>query len=233
MVEKYGFIYIWFDKKHKRFYIGSHWGTEDDGYICSSRWMRKSFRRRPEDFKRRILTNNINDRKEVLIIENKWLKLIKNDELGVKYYNLQNKDFNHWSSDPDKLLTISEKLSKANKGVSRNKGRKLSEETKQKIRESLKGRKLSEETLAKRNGHKKSEETKQKMREAHKRENLSEETLLKMSQASSGRKLSDEHKTILIESRIGSKHSDESKNKMSDALKGKIPWNKGLKVKIA
>jgi hypothetical protein len=54
-----------------------------------------------------------------------------------------------------------------------------------------------------------------------------------MSQASSGRKLSDEHKTILIESRIGSKHSDESKNKMSDALKGKIPWNKGLKVKIA
>lgn len=20
-----GFVYIWFDKKHKRFYIGSHW----------------------------------------------------------------------------------------------------------------------------------------------------------------------------------------------------------------
>lgn len=28
--EKYGFVYIWFDKKHKRFYIGCRWGTEND-----------------------------------------------------------------------------------------------------------------------------------------------------------------------------------------------------------
>ena len=29
-MEKHGFVYIWFDRKHRRFYIGSHWGTEDD-----------------------------------------------------------------------------------------------------------------------------------------------------------------------------------------------------------
>ena len=25
MSEKYGFVYIWHDRKHKRYYIGSHW----------------------------------------------------------------------------------------------------------------------------------------------------------------------------------------------------------------
>jgi hypothetical protein len=194
--------------------------------------MRDAYRRRPHDFKRRIITKIYSSRQELLKIENQYLSLIKDGELGKKYYNLTKYMNGHWSSDPDKLLTVGEKISIKTKGVSRNKGKIVSEETKQKIRESLKGRKLSEETLAKRNGQKKSEKTKQKMRKAHKRENLSEETLLKMSQASSGRKLSDEHKTILIESRIGSKHSEESKQKMSDALKGKIPWNKGLKVKI-
>lgn len=56
MTEKYGFVYLWHNKKHKRFYIGSHWGTEDDGYLCSSNWMRKSYYRNPQDFKRRILS---------------------------------------------------------------------------------------------------------------------------------------------------------------------------------
>ena len=35
---KYGFVYIWYDRKHHRYYIGCHWGTIDDGYICSSNW---------------------------------------------------------------------------------------------------------------------------------------------------------------------------------------------------
>lgn len=40
-MSKYGFVYIWFDRKHHRFYIGCHWGHEEDGYICSSNWMRE------------------------------------------------------------------------------------------------------------------------------------------------------------------------------------------------
>ena len=40
-MEKYGFVYIWYDRKHKRYYIGCRWGTENDGYICSSSWMKK------------------------------------------------------------------------------------------------------------------------------------------------------------------------------------------------
>ena len=41
MQEKYGFIYIWYDRKHQRYYLGRHWGTENDGYICSSNKMRE------------------------------------------------------------------------------------------------------------------------------------------------------------------------------------------------
>lgn len=110
-MEKYGFIYIWRDKKHNRYYLGSHWGSEDDGYICSSAWMKNSFKRRPDDFKRRILSRIYTDKRNLLELENKWLKLIKDEELKVKYYNLRNKDFNHWSIDQDLSLSIKEKIS--------------------------------------------------------------------------------------------------------------------------
>ena len=54
-MEKYGFVYIWRDRKHKRYYVGSHWGTETDQYICSSSWMKNAYKRRPQDFKRRVV----------------------------------------------------------------------------------------------------------------------------------------------------------------------------------
>lgn len=86
MKNKYGFVYIWRDKKYKRFYIGCHWGTEDDGYICSSSWMYNSFKRRREDFKRRIL-KRFYIKKEMYDEEYRILNLIKEEELGIKYYN--------------------------------------------------------------------------------------------------------------------------------------------------
>jgi hypothetical protein len=52
---KYGFVYLWFDRKHKRYYVGAHWGKEDDGYICSSNWMRDAYKKRSQDFLREIL----------------------------------------------------------------------------------------------------------------------------------------------------------------------------------
>jgi hypothetical protein len=26
---EYGIVYLWYDIKHQRFYLGSHWGTEN------------------------------------------------------------------------------------------------------------------------------------------------------------------------------------------------------------
>jgi hypothetical protein len=95
-MEKYGFVYIWRDRKHKRFYIGSHWGTETDGYICSSRWMRKAYRRRPDDFKRRVVSRIYSDRVTLFLEEERWIGMIQKEEIGKRYYNLKFGSQNHW-----------------------------------------------------------------------------------------------------------------------------------------
>lgn len=107
-MQKYGFVYIWRDRKHKRYYIGCHWGTEDDGYICSSRWMRNSYKRRPKDFTRKIISR-VSDRVDLLDEEYKWLNKISPDELGKRYYNLRNAHSRHWSTDTKKRDSISDK----------------------------------------------------------------------------------------------------------------------------
>jgi len=114
-MEKYGFVYIWRDRKHNKYYIGCHWGTEDDGYISSCKWMNRAYKRRPEDFKRRILKKIYTSREDLLNEEYYWLRFIDDGELKVKYYNTINKKFNHWSvSERDSVRkTISEKTKEA------------------------------------------------------------------------------------------------------------------------
>jgi hypothetical protein len=93
------------------YYVGCHWGTIDDGYICSSNRMRDAYRRRPEDFKRRILKRYIN-RDKILKEEYEWLSLIQDEELGKKYYNLSKRHFGHWSANSESYITTTEKISK-------------------------------------------------------------------------------------------------------------------------
>lgn len=110
-MEKYGFVYIWYDRKHKRYYVGSHWGTETDGYVCSSPWMKQAYKHRPYDFKRRIIKRVYNNRKELIEEEFRYLSMIKNDEIKIRYYNLNIKSTGHWSTYPETAKTISEKIS--------------------------------------------------------------------------------------------------------------------------
>jgi hypothetical protein len=132
-MEKYGFIYLWYDKKHKRYYIGSHWGTEDDGYISSSTWMKNAYKRRPHDFKRRILKTNVS-RETLLDEEYNWLSKIKEKELGKKYYNLNIRNQKQWWSTEEGRKNVGQKLSVANKG------KKRTDEFKKKISDITKGR---------------------------------------------------------------------------------------------
>jgi hypothetical protein len=110
-MEKHGFVYIWYDRKHRRYYVGCHWGKEDDGYICSSPWMKQAYKHRPYDFKRRILKTNIDNRIDMFVEEQKWLDLIKPEEIRVRYYNLNIKNNEIWSKYDEKIKTISEKIS--------------------------------------------------------------------------------------------------------------------------
>jgi hypothetical protein len=191
-IEKYGFVYIWFDKKYKRYYIGCRWGTETDGYICSSNWMKISHKRRPEDFKRRILKTDIQNRKELLAEEYKFLQMIKKEELGKKYYNLHNHHFNHWSSDPEKIQNIKEKR----------KLYKPTPETLEKMRQANIGKKYSDE-VNKKKGSPQSEESRRKCSERSKGNKHREGTKLSPDHIEAIRK--SQMKSYIITKKDGSK----------------------------
>jgi hypothetical protein len=207
-MEKYGFIYIWYDSRRKMYYIGSHYGTKDDGYICSSNRMRDAYRRRPQDFRRRILKINIL-RNELLDEEYKWLQLIPDDELGKKYYNLRKHKWGHWSTDENKRLTVGEKISaspnRAKNISNANKGRFVTEETKHKLREITK---------------KQFENFEMKQMLSNKSKQLWQDPEYKKKQEESRKKPG-------FYKGFRKKHTEETKQKMSENRKGRIPWNKG------
>ena len=200
--EKYGFVYIWYDTanskqngpdKIKRFYIGCHWGTDFDGYICSSTWMRDAYHRRPEDFKRRLLKTNITTKEETINEEYKWLSLIRPEELGKRYYNLRNKKCGNFGGGE--------------------KGRIVTEETRRKQSEAKKGQppwnKGKPHSEEHRNNLKKNEKEKQEISERmmdNKRwlgKNHKQEAKDKVSAARKGKPLSPDHCNKLSESHKG------------------------------
>ena len=118
MQEKHGFVYIWFDRKYKRYYVGCRWGRENDGYVCSSRWMKQSYGHRPQDFKRKILKTGIQSRKELYEEEQRYLNMIKPEEVKVRYYNLNITNNEVWHKYDEHVKTVGQKVSAAKKGKS-------------------------------------------------------------------------------------------------------------------
>lgn len=155
-MKKYGFIYIWFDKKYKRYYVGRHWGTIDDGYVCSSRMMRQSYNRRKEDFKRRIVSRVYTSNHDLVLEEQRWLDMIKPEEIGLRYYNKTLRSdspstfgYKHREETKKKISDsrIGQKPSEYNK-IKRLEaclGRKQSTEEKEKRASKLRGLKRTEE----------------------------------------------------------------------------------------
>lgn len=97
-----------------------------------------------------------------------------------------------------------------------NTGRVVSEEEKQKKREKLTGRVFSEET-------------KIKMQKSNR--SSTDTTRKKISVANTGRELTEAHRQKLSDAARARKRmsmSAETKEKISSAMKGRVPWNKGL-----
>lgn len=130
-MQKYGFIYLWFDKKHKKFYVGRHWGTETDGYVCSSNNMRMNFKNRPDDFKRRVVKRIYTTQEDLVLEEQRWLDMLCPDECGKKYYN---KSLKATTPSTRGYKHTQETIEKIRKG---NIGKVVSEEAKDKIREAI------------------------------------------------------------------------------------------------
>jgi group I intron endonuclease len=91
-------------------------------------------------------------------------------------------------------------------------GKPVSEETRRKIGEKSKGRKHSEES-------------RQKMRDSHRINKCnigrkhSQESIAKMRKAKQGKVFTLEHRRKIAESQIGRKHSEETRSKMSESQK--------------
>lgn len=94
--------------------------------------------------------------------------------------------------------------------------RKLSEETRRKISETIKKRWTDQEY-------------RRKMVEPRKGKTFSEEHRMKLSLAMKGIAKTEEHKRKLSLALKGRPKSEETKKKIGEASKGRIPWNKGKK----
>ena len=82
------FVYIWFDKIRKMYYVGQHTGSINDSYTCSSRWLAGEIRFRPGDFRRRII-KFFTSKNEAQKYESYLLSLIPSKEFGRRYYNIK------------------------------------------------------------------------------------------------------------------------------------------------
>lgn len=94
-----GFVYIWYDTKRRWFYIGSHSGNINDGYVCSNTRLKNAYKKRPTTFRRRILEYVATDDRQLLLsAEQRWLDKISDNELmtgknkvanTIRYYNVK------------------------------------------------------------------------------------------------------------------------------------------------
>lgn len=97
----------------------------------------------------------------------------------------------------------------------------LTEEHKRKISEGNKGKVISEETRQKRIGHIVSESTRKKISEKKMGHIVDESTRKKISEKNKGRLVGEKHPMY------GKHHTEDAKRRNSEAHKGKTPWNKG------
>jgi len=165
MTEKYGFVYVWYDRQRKRYYVGSHWGNENDRYVCSSTWMKHVYKKNPMLFKRRVVKRIYTSRADLLVEEQRWLDMIKDHELAtfnttleqrqtVRYYNFTKSVKDPWHTYEIKRLEVGQKISASKTGKNTGKrdpsvgakisaakrGKALTEEHKQALRNAKAGR---------------------------------------------------------------------------------------------
>ena len=124
-----GFVYRWYDASNGKFYIGSHKGTPDDGYLGGGVLFRRAYAKRPESFTREIMYKGVNYREyEQTILD--YDDAANND----MFYNLVN---HAWGGSPKgiaKKESTKKKMSQAAKGVSK------SESHRKAVSDSLKGK---------------------------------------------------------------------------------------------
>jgi group I intron endonuclease len=220
MNDTYGYLYETINLKNGKTYIGQHKSENwDNNYFGSGVYLNRAIKKYGiENFECNLLV---------------WAHS-KNElnQLEIKYIDYYKPEYN-----------IAKGGNGGNLGEEVNKklrGRKLSEETKRKIREANKGktpwnkgRALSEECKRKISEVQKnmSAETRKKMSNSAKGKIISEITRKKMSEANKGRKLSEETKWKIKEANKGRICSEETKQKLRNSWNYEKHFPEGVKIK--
>jgi group I intron endonuclease len=150
-----GFVYRWYDSSNGMYYVGSHKGTVNDGYIGSGKRFSRAYSKRPECFTREIfyVGEDYRELEEFIL-----------DTIDAKsnpaYYNLINGSFNcKFSKEQREKISNSlrgkkaskearEKMSASRTGEKNHfYGRTHSEETRRKISEAKKGKYVGDEAM--------------------------------------------------------------------------------------
>ena len=150
-----GFVYRWYDSSNGMYYVGSHKGTVDDGYIGSGKRFSRAYSKRPECFTREIfyVGEDYRELEEFIL-----------DTIDAKsnpaYYNLINGSFNcRFSKEQREKISNSLRGKKASKearekmSLSRTGeknhfyGKKHSEDSLIKMSESKKGKYIGDEAM--------------------------------------------------------------------------------------
>lgn len=138
------FVYCWTDHGTQKLYVGFHKGSPDDGYICSSKHMLKAYHERPQDFTREVLAQNTYDicRKfEAAVIRAMLSQGVPCYNLNVNGAVVYTPEIRAKISQTHKGKTISEAQKAAIREWSATKRQPVSEETREKLRQSKLGKK--------------------------------------------------------------------------------------------
>ncbi len=214
--KKFNYVYLTINIINGKQYIGDHSTNNiNDNYLGSGRpYLKNAIKKYgKENFKKEIL-EFFPSKQKSFDAQEKYIQ--QYNTLYPNGYNLSPSGGLQcspgWSEESKKKISLSKKGKPSN-----NKGRSLSKEAKEKIKNSKLGKTHSKEhninigksLKGKNKDKKRSEEFKEKIRIFQKGRKKSEETKQKM------------RKPL----------SEEAKRKISKAGKGRIPWNKGKKLK--
>lgn len=225
-----GWIYLTTNIVNGKIYVGKHEISNDKKlnatYIGSGTLFKRAFDKYGEEnFKRKIL-RLCYSLHELRIWEHVYIVKYKSTDRSIGY-NIAKGDVNTSEYNPAKLPEVRKKMSLKKKGKpSSFKGKKLSEEAKKKISERNKGRKMSDNF-------------RERMREIGKRRggfmtgrHHTEETKKKISKATKGKNnpMYGVSLSGKLNGMYGKRHSEETKRKISEALKAKRNQNKVINV---
>ena len=196
-------IYKIINKLNNKFYIGQD-SFNNPNYFGSGILIKKAINKYGiENFIKEII-DTASNQIELNEKETFWINTLNATDSKIAYNISKNPD--HFMSGLNHTDEAKSKISKANLGNTKMRGKKMSDEAKTKISLFMKGR---QHTL----GYKASDETKNRMSDSRIGHVVLTETRIKISSSKTGKKLSDSHRQNIGKAQIG-----------------RVPWNKGMKM---